>query len=65
MIGTAHNLASADRWNVSIDLRTKDGWNRQEAYKPRRTADNPSCGLQCLVSDVYNGTPLTRRRHRL
>lgn len=53
------------RVDVRIDLRTKDGWTAGRLTSLDERLTIPSCGLQCLVSDVYNGTPLTRRRERL
>ena len=44
------------------DLRTKDGWASIRFTRLDEQLTIPSCGLQCLVADVYNGTPLNRRR---
>jgi Uma2 family endonuclease len=52
------------RVEVRIDLRTKDGWTRDQLTRLDERLIIPSCGLQCLVGDVYKGTPLTRRRER-
>jgi Uma2 family endonuclease len=52
------------RVDVSIDLRTKDGWTARRLTGLDEWLTIPSCGLRCLVSDVYNGTPLTRQRDR-
>jgi len=45
--------------------RTTDGWTARRLTSLDERLIIPSCGLQCLVSDVYKGTPLTRRRDRL
>jgi len=50
------------RVEVEIDLRTKDGWASSTLTSLDERLTIPSCGLQCLVADVYDGTPL-RRRH--
>ena len=50
------------RVDVRIDLRTKDGWTAGRLTSLDERLTIPSCGLQCLVSDVYNGTPRPRRR---
>jgi Uma2 family endonuclease len=52
------------RVDVRIDLHTKDGWTARRLMSLDERLAIPSCGLQCLVSDVYSGTPLTRRQHR-
>jgi len=53
------------RVDVGIDRRTTDGWTARRLTSLDERLIIPSCGLQCLVSDVYKGTPLTRRRDRL
>jgi Uma2 family endonuclease len=50
------------RVDVRVDLRTKDGWTTDRLTSLDKRLIIPTCGLQCLVSDVYQGTPLTRRR---
>ena len=57
-------LIDPNRVEVRIDLRTKDGWTRDKLTRLDERLIIPSCGLQCLVGDVYKGTPLTRRRER-
>jgi Uma2 family endonuclease len=52
------------RVDVRIDLRTTDGWTARRLTSLDERLIIPSCGLQCLVTDVYQGTPLTRRRDR-
>jgi Uma2 family endonuclease len=52
------------RVDVRIDLRTKDAWTAHRLTSLDEQLTIPSCGLQCLVSDVYNGTPLMRRSDR-
>ena len=53
------------RIEVKIDLRTKDGWAPQTLTRLDERRTIPTCGLNCLVSDVYERTPLNRRRDRL
>jgi Uma2 family endonuclease len=53
------------RVDVRLDLRTKDGLTTDGLTSLDERLTIPTCGLQCLVSDVYKGTPLTRRRDRL
>ena len=53
------------RVEVAIDLRTNDGWTTHRLTGLDERLTVPSCGLQCLVSDVYKGTPLYRQRARL
>ena len=52
------------RVDVRLDLRTKDGLTTDGLTSLDERLTIPTCGLQCLVSDVYKGTPLTRRRDR-
>jgi Uma2 family endonuclease len=49
------------RIEVGIDLRTKDGWSSSTLTSLDEEMTIPSCGLLCLVADVYAGTPLRRR----
>jgi Uma2 family endonuclease len=49
------------RVEIRIDLRTKDGWVANRLTRLDEQLTVPSCGLQCLVGDIYNGTPLNRR----
>jgi hypothetical protein len=48
------------RVEVTIDLRTKDGWTARKLTSLDEHLTIPCCGLQCPVSDVYKGTPLNR-----
>jgi Uma2 family endonuclease len=50
------------RVEISVDLRTEDGWTSAKLKGLDEQLTIPSCGLQCLVADVYDGTPLNRRR---
>jgi Uma2 family endonuclease len=49
------------RIEVKIDLRGEDGWVSETLTSLDQQLMMPSCGLECLVADVYEGTPLTRR----
>lgn len=53
------------RVEIKIDLRTKDGWTADRLTRLDERLIIPSCGLQCLIGDIYDGTPLNRRRQRL
>jgi len=55
-------LVDPYRIDVKIDLRTKDGWTSASFTRLDRRVTIPGCGLQCLVADIYDGTPLNRRR---
>jgi hypothetical protein len=52
------------RVEVKIDLRTRDGWLADKLTKLDEQLTIPSCGLQCRIGDIYNGTPLNRQRDR-
>jgi Uma2 family endonuclease len=49
------------RVEVRMDLRAKNGWTSSTLTSLDDPLTVPSCGLQCLVADVYDGTPLRRR----
>jgi len=51
------------RVEVRIDLRTQDGWASRRLTSLDERLTIPTCG-QCLVGDVYKGTPLNRQRDR-
>jgi len=55
-------LVDPYRVDVRIDLRTKDGWTSARLASLDEQLTIPSCGLRCAVADVYDGTPLNRRR---
>src|SRR5215510_12737485 len=48
-------------YEVRIDMPTKDGWSSETRTSLGERLTIPSCRLQCLVADVYDGTPLNRR----
>jgi len=52
------------RVEVRIDLRTADGWTSDRLTSLDEQLTIPACGLQCLVGDIYDGTPLNRRQGR-
>jgi Uma2 family endonuclease len=52
------------RIEIAVDLRTNDGWEATKLTRLDEALIVPSCGLKCLVADVYDGTPLNRRRSR-
>jgi Uma2 family endonuclease len=47
---------------IGIDLRTTDGWTSAKLTSLHEPLTIPGCGLRCRVADVYDGTPLNRRR---
>src|SRR5579864_6405768 len=49
---------------IAIDLRTNQGWQAAKLTRLDEALIIPSCGLKCLVGDVYDGTPLNRRQSR-
>jgi Uma2 family endonuclease len=53
------------RVEVKIDLRTPDGWIADRLTRLDDRLTIPNCGLRCLIGDIYDGTPLNRRRNRL
>ena len=55
-------LVDPYRIEVRVDLRTKDGWASIRFTHLDEQLTIPNCGLQCAVADVYDGTPLNRRR---
>jgi Uma2 family endonuclease len=52
------------RVEIGVDLRTQGGWIFTNLTRLDERLNVPSCGLRCLVADVYEGTPLNRRRSR-
>ena len=50
------------RIEVKIDVRAKDSWASTRLTSLDEQLTIPSCGLQCAVADVYEGTPLNPRR---
>jgi Uma2 family endonuclease len=52
------------RVEIAVDLRTDRGWEATKLTRLDEALSIPSCGLKCLVADVYDGTPLNRRRSR-
>ena len=52
------------RVEVKIDLRMKDGWIADRLMRLDERLTIPNCGLECLIGDIYDGTPLNRRRNR-
>jgi Uma2 family endonuclease len=49
------------RIEVRIDLRTKGAWTADRLARLDDRVTVPSRGLQCLVGDIYDGTPLNRQ----
>jgi Uma2 family endonuclease len=54
-------LIEPDRIEVRIDLRTKDRWVSSKLTRLDDRLTVPSCGLQCLVAELYGATPLGPR----
>jgi hypothetical protein len=54
-------MIEPDRIEVRIDLRTTDQWvsSKLTCLDDRLTI--PSCGLHCLVAELYEATPLGPR----
>jgi hypothetical protein len=52
------------RIEIAVDLRANDGWEATKLTRLDEALVVPSCGLKCRVADVYDGTPLNRRRSR-
>jgi Uma2 family endonuclease len=50
------------RIEIAVDWRTHQGWQTAKLTRLDEGLIVPSCGLKCLVADVYDGTPLNRRR---
>jgi Uma2 family endonuclease len=55
-------LVDPYRVDVRIDLRTKDGWTADRLTRLDERLAVPSCGLQCVVGEIYDRTPLNRGR---
>jgi Uma2 family endonuclease len=49
------------RIDIKIDRRARDGWIAGKLTGLGDELNIPSCGLCCLVADIYEGTPLNRR----
>ncbi len=45
-----------DRCEVSVDLRTADGWVRRMLSMPDDRLALPAFGLECALGDLYRGT---------
>ena len=59
-------VIAQDRMEVELDLKTETGWN-SSVLKGGAEFSIPAFGLWCVVSDLYEGTPLQPRstpRHR-
>jgi Uma2 family endonuclease len=52
------------RVDVRIDVRVQGVWFAHRLTSLDEQLIIPSCGLECLVGDVYKGTPLNRQRDR-
>jgi Uma2 family endonuclease len=50
------------RLEIGVDLRVGAGWAHTDMTRLDEPLNIPSCGLKCLVADVYEGTPLNPRR---
>jgi Uma2 family endonuclease len=53
-------LVDPYRVEVNIDIKTSDGWISAKLTRLEDQLIVPSCGLKCLVGDVYLRTPLNR-----
>ena len=51
-------LVDPSRVDVKIDLKTKDGGISERLTSLDAQLTVPTCGLECLVADVYEATPL-------
>jgi hypothetical protein len=51
-----------ERWELVKGVPV--GWTAGRLTRLDERVTIPTCGLQCLVSEIYKGTPLTRRRDR-
>jgi Uma2 family endonuclease len=54
-----------DCFEVRIDLRTDTGWSEQVLKQADDLLALSTFGLRCKLADLYRGTPLVPRRHRL
>jgi Uma2 family endonuclease len=52
------------RVEIAVHLRTDQEWEATKLTRLDEALSIPSCGLKCLVADVYDGTPFNRRRSR-
>jgi Uma2 family endonuclease len=55
-------LVDPMRVEIGIDLRIGAGWAHTDLARLDESLNIPSCGLKCMVADVYEGTPLNPRR---
>jgi Uma2 family endonuclease len=55
-------LVDPFRIEITVDLRTEEGWTSERLTNLDEELIVPSCGLRCPVADVYAGTPLRRRK---
>jgi Uma2 family endonuclease len=53
-------LIEPDRIEVRLDLRSEWGWEPCQLTRPQDRLVVPSCGLDCRIADIYEGTPLLR-----
>jgi len=49
------------RSEVGLDIRQAGRWNATQLTRLDEPLVIPSCGLRCLVADLYDGTPLNRK----
>jgi Uma2 family endonuclease len=54
-------LIEPDRIEVRLDLRAPQGWETAKLTRLDERLAIPTCGLQCLLADLYEMTPLRRR----
>jgi Uma2 family endonuclease len=52
------------RVEIGVDLRVGAGWASTHLTRLDEPLNIPSCGLRCVVADIYDGTPLNRRASR-
>ena len=56
-------IIEQDRMEVRLDTKTQNGWTSQ-TLGPAHDLNLPAFGLQCSITDLYEGTPLQPRRGR-
>jgi hypothetical protein len=54
-------VIAQDRMEVELDLKTENGWNSSVLKGGGAELSIPAFGFWCVVSDLYEGTPLQPR----
>lgn len=54
-------VIAQDRMEVELDLKTESGWNSSVLKGGGAELSIPAFGFWCVVSDLYEGTPLAPR----